>query len=140
MYLFPLQMRFVKRLTFLILISDTDDGQNVQLVRNIEKSSHILRGVRIVFHLPVAYLAPTTAQSQIFSLQLHIDGGNRSIFYPNIAFHYIRQYNNSQRAIFQPAKNRPGTFLLIMVPGVISSTSTPPRVTMASSIGLVPTT
>ena len=39
-----------------------------------------------------------------------------------------------------PAKNSPGVFLLIIVPGVISSTSTPPRVTMASSIGLVPTT
>ena len=116
-------MGFIKRLTNLILITDTNDRQDIQLIRDIQQRTNIIIRILLVLCYPVPDLTPATAQSQILRLQLHINRSDRSVLDPNIAFQHIRQDNHGQGTTLQKSGTiflTPGSFFNIS----LSSTTT----------------
>ena len=72
MNLFPLQMGFIERLAHLILVAETDDGQHIQLIGDLEQETYIIVGIPFILRHPITDLTPAAAQSQILRYRLYV--------------------------------------------------------------------
>ena len=98
MHILPLQTVLVLRLALIGLMTEGEDAQTVQVLRNIQDTTDHRIGTRTVTQSAAPHLCPARAQAQILSLVLHGDGGNTRILHPAVVLHRIAQYHNSQRS------------------------------------------
>lgn len=98
MDLLPKGLGGVKRLALLILIAESDDALDVDMLGYAQHLLELLFGRDVICAETVANLNPARAESQSGCLELHIGSGYRTVLNPHIAEGGIGSHDNGHSA------------------------------------------